>query len=130
MTTTRYVRGRTFEYKARDDLHTNGYEVVRAAGSKGGTKADLIAFKPGQLLLVQCKLDGKLPAAEWDRLLEVAGWVSGWAILAANGPRGRGITYTRLLLPKRFRAGSMPFVVDELAATDLITGTETGRHTA
>lgn len=117
---TGYAVGTRFEHKVRDHLHENGYEVVRAAGSKGGTKADLIAFKPGQLLLIQCKRDGKLSAAEWDRLVEVAGWVGGVALLAANGPRGRGVHYQRLLGPKRPRArvqASEVFLVDQIAAT-------------
>lgn len=116
-----YAAGTRFEHKVRDDLAVNGYEVVRAAGSKGGTKADLVAFKPGQLLLVQCKRNGALPAQEWDRLVEVAGWVSAAALLAANGPLGRGVTYIRLLGPKRprLRMDHQPaarFVLDEVVA--------------
>lgn len=102
--TSHYSTGRAFEWKVRDNLTANGYDVVRAAGSKGGTKADLIAFKPGQLLLVQCKRRGVLPPAEWNRLVEVAGWVQALAILAAVHPTGRGIEYSRLLGPKVPRA--------------------------
>ena len=97
-----YAKGTRFEHKVRDDLTNNGYEVIRAAGSKGGSKADLIAIKPGELLFVQCKSNGTLPPDEWDRLVEVAGWVEqAVPLLAANGPAGRGVTYTRLLGPKR-----------------------------
>lgn len=112
-----YAKGTRFEHKVRDDLTDNGYLVVRAAGSKGGTKADLVAFKPGQLLLVQCKTDGKLPAAEWDRIVEVAGWVGGVPLLAVNGVNGRGVVYTRLLGPKVPRArvqATEPFLLDEV----------------
>lgn len=98
---TGYAVGTRFEHKVRDDLAENGYEVLRAAGSKGGTKADLLGFKPGQLLLVQCKRSGVLPPDEWDRLVEVASWVGGVPLLAANGVHGRGVLYTRLLGPKR-----------------------------
>lgn len=113
-----YATGTRFEHKTRDDLAANGYEVVRAAGSKGSTKADLIAMKPGQLLFVQCKRSGALPPAEWDRLVEVAGWVGALPILAANGPAGRGVAYTRLLAPKRRRCRiqpAEPFLLDEVA---------------
>lgn len=113
-----YGTGRTFEWKTRDDLAANGYEVLRAAGSKGGTKADLIAFKPGELLLVQCKRSGSLPPAEWDRLVEVAGWVGGVPLLAANGPNGRGVVYTRLLGVKRRGCRTQPcepFLLDRVA---------------
>jgi Holliday junction resolvase len=98
-----YARGRSFEWKVRDDQFENGYEVVRAAGSKGSSKVDLIAMKPGELLFCQCKISGSLPAEEWDRLVEVAAWVGAVPILAANGVHGRGVRYLKLLGPKRPR---------------------------
>jgi Holliday junction resolvase len=60
--------------------------VIRAAGSKGATKVDLVAVKPGSLIFIQCKATGTLQPAEWDRLVEVAGWVGATPVLAANGP--------------------------------------------
>ena len=105
---TQYDIGKRFEYKARKDLADNGYEIIRAAGSKGSSKVDLAAFKPGQLLFIQCKSDGTLGPAEWDRLVEVAAWVGAIPILAANGPSGHGITYTHLLAPKRRGARNQP----------------------
>ena len=118
---TEYDKGRRFEWKTRDDLTPNGYEVLRAAGSKGGTKIDLVAMKPGQLLFIQCKENGKLGPAEWNRVYEVAGWVGAIPLLAANGPRGRGVVYTQLLGPKVPRARTQPcrpFLLDEIAAAD------------
>lgn len=113
-----YADGTRFEHKVIDDLETNGYEIIRAAGSKGSTKVDIAAFKPGQLALVQSKRNGTLPPDEWDRLVQVAGWVGAIPLLAANGPRGRGVTYTRLLGPKRRGCRIQPcepFLLDELA---------------
>lgn len=113
-----YAAGTRFEHKVRDDLTANGYSVVRAAGSKGDSKIDLHAIKPGEQLFVQCKISGTLPPGEWDRLVEVAGWVGAVPLLAANGPRGRGITYTRLLAPKRRGCRTQhvePFHLDRLA---------------
>jgi Holliday junction resolvase len=117
---TGYAVGTRFELKVRQDLESNGYAVIRAAGSKGATKVDLAAVKPGQLLLIQCKRTGVLPPAEWDRLVEVAGWVNALPIMAANAPNGRGVVYTRLLAPKRRGARHQlvaPFVLDEIGAT-------------
>jgi len=117
---THYADGTRFERKARLDLADNGYEVIRAAGSKGSTKADLVALKPGQLLLVQCKRSGTLPPDEWDRRVEVAAWVGALPILAANGPLGRGVVYTRLLGPKRRGVRTQPvetFSLDLIGAT-------------
>jgi Holliday junction resolvase len=98
-----YAQGTRFEHKVRDDLAENGYSVIRAAGSKGDAKIDLIALKPGQLLLVQCKRTGSIGPDEWDRVFEVACWVGAVPLLAANGPLGRGVTYLQLLGPKRRR---------------------------
>jgi Holliday junction resolvase len=114
-----YARGRKFEWDVRDDLAENGYSVIRAAGSKGNAKVDLIAIKPGQILFVQCKTTkGALGPDEWDRLVEVSAWVAAVPVLACKGGRGEGIQYTRLLGPKRRGARTQnvePFVVDELA---------------
>jgi hypothetical protein len=96
-----YAQGTRFEHKVRDDLAANGYEVVRAAGSKGSSKIDLLAIKPGQMLFIQCKRTGVIGPDEWNRVHEVAGWVSALPVLAANGPLGRGVTYVLLLGPKR-----------------------------
>lgn len=113
-----YATGTRFEHKVRDDLTENGYQVMRAAGSKGSTKLDLIALKPGQLLFIQAKSNGTLPPGEWDRVVEVAGWVGAVPLLAANGPRGRGVVYTRLLGVKRRGCRIQPcevFLLDEIA---------------
>lgn len=115
-----YAAGTRFERKVRTDLRDNGYTVIRAAGSKGDSKVDLVALKPGQALFIQCKADGVLPLAEWDRLFQVAAWVDAVPILAGNGPRGRGVIYTRLLGHKRRSARAQltePFLVDQVIAT-------------
>lgn len=115
---SQYEKGRRFEWLCRDDLIENGYDVVRSAGSKSGTKIDLLAFKPGQLLIVQCKATGALPPDEWDRLVEVAGWVGAVPLLAAKGGRGQGVQYTRLLGAKRRGCRiqpSEPFLLDLVA---------------
>lgn len=112
-----YAAGARFEHKVRADLETNGYEVIRAAGSKGATKVDLAAFKPGQLLLVQVKRNGTLPPDEWDHLIEVAEWVGAVPILAANGVHGRDVIYSRLLGPKargRRIQPIEPFILDQV----------------
>jgi Holliday junction resolvase len=95
-----YASGTRFELKTRHDLEDNGYVVSRAAGSKG--KIDLWACKPGELLMVQCKsTPGLCGPEEWDRVVELAGWVGGVPLLAVNGPGGRGVRYWRLVGLKR-----------------------------
>lgn len=102
-----YQKGTRFEHKVishlagneREGIEGLGYTVVRAAGSKGDSKADLIAFHPTlPILLIQCKIDGKISKAEWDRLYEVASWYPAVCVpvLASNGLKGRGVTWVRL----------------------------------
>lgn len=97
---TNYERGRAFEYRARDALKKAGAVfVMRAAGSH--TKADLIALWPSpcewaDVWLVQCKRDGKLPAAEQQELLDIAAATGAEAYLAQAGAKGRGVVFQRL----------------------------------
>ncbi len=118
---THYDKGTRFEHKVRKALIADGYTVIRSAGSKGDHKIDLSAMKPGDQLFIQCKSDGAISPAEWDRIFEVASWYpTARAILAANGPQGRGVVYTELLGPKRRGCRAQPtrpFVLDQVAAT-------------
>lgn len=97
MTNNRYQKGSTFERTIRDHLGTFGYVTVKAAGSKGDTKADLVSFHPtGRILLVQCKTNGIISAEEWNRIYEVASWsTSTLAIIAEKPARGK-IAYWRI----------------------------------
>ena len=58
-----YSKGANFERRVRDYLQEIGFLVWRSAGSR--TPIDIIALKAGEVLLVQCKLDGRL--GEKDR---------------------------------------------------------------
>lgn len=70
-----YNQGRQFETKTAGFLAEAGMAVVRAAGSKGAGKMDLVAFAPdGRVLIIQCKATGAISPGEWNRLVEVAGW--------------------------------------------------------
>lgn len=101
---TNYQRGRAFEYRARDKLYALGaLLVLRSAGSK--TKVDLLALFPridtpmmwntqGDVWIVQCKRDGKLPAAERDALLDIATETGALAYHAHTGRDGKGVEFT------------------------------------
>jgi len=103
---TNYERGRAFEYRVRDKLYDMGAAaVVRSAGSK--TKIDLVALfdiiesptvwgASGDVWLVQCKRDGRLPAAERDALLDIAERTGASAYHAHTGPNGRGVEFTTI----------------------------------
>lgn len=103
---TNYQRGRAFEYRTRDKLYQMGAAyVMRAAQSKG--TFDLAAFWgwefPGtpnerqpNVMLVQCKRDGKLSKAEREKCLDLAKACGRQAWLAKAGPKGRGVQLVML----------------------------------
>jgi len=56
MANKRYVKGRRFEYRVRDDMLNKGFLVFRVAGSK---PVDLIAYKNGKMYAIECKYNKK-----------------------------------------------------------------------
>jgi len=103
--TKHYAKGTRFEHDVMDDLHDNhGFVCMRAAGSKGGTKIDVIAFKQGYpLLFIQAKSGASaISKEEWDRIVEVAGWYPGAAIpvLASKTAGQKKPVYYKLTGPK------------------------------
>ena len=111
-----YRTGRDFEHKVRAHLIDNGYDVVRAAGSK--TKADLIAIKPGQVLIIQCKATALPSPHERAEILRIAACIpgAGLAIIARKGPRGTPVKLERLLTADRSPSARVPFSLDEVAS--------------
>ena len=110
---TRYNTGADFEREVRKHLAYNGYEIMRSAGSKG--KVDLVAFKPGQVLFVQCKHteDGYLLPLERRELLRISQMTTGGvALVAWLEHKPRHIVYRRL---RGYGAGdSQPWAPDFL----------------
>ena len=96
---TQYRAGRDVEYKVRDALIGDGYEVIRAAGSKG--KIDLVAFKQfamaphwftGHMLFVQVKrTDGTIPPDDRAELLRLAHIAGALPIVAHREKVGRRV---------------------------------------
>jgi hypothetical protein len=77
MPNIQYQAGAGFERKTAQWLADQGMAVIRAAGSKGAGKMDLVAFAPdGRVLIIQCKATGSISPGEWNRLVEVAGWAT------------------------------------------------------
>lgn len=104
---THYRRGRDFEYKVRDALRDDGYEVLRSAGSKSAI--DLVAFKQWPItdalsgwhtLFVQCKrIDGNIGPDDRAELLRLAGIINAVPIVAHQPAPRRPIQYRRLTGP-------------------------------
>jgi Holliday junction resolvase len=112
MAMTRYASGYAFEKRVINALTLDGYACVRAAGSKG--VADVVALKPGQVLLVQVKLrNPRLPPAERAALMALAQRLKALPVVAYQPAPRKPIAYRRLVGtgPKDF----VPFLTDEVA---------------
>jgi Holliday junction resolvase len=101
-----YRSGRDFEYKVRDHLTGNGYEIIRAAGSKG--KVDLVAFKAWlpsgpsahHMLFVQVKRSGgTIPPSDRAELIRLARIARALPIVAYQPLPRRPLRYRRLTGP-------------------------------
>jgi len=108
---TRYTDGRRFEYAVRNDLTVNGYEVIRSAGSK--TKVDLVAFKQGQCVFVQCKRDGKIRPAERTELLRLAALIDAVPVVAWKRPGAAKVLYAEVTGRGVVRAAWNPDFTEE-----------------
>jgi len=90
-----YETGRRIEWAVIHDLTGNGYTCTRAASSKGA--ADVIAIKPGQVLLVNVKRTTPPGPAERLALLKVAAMLPGVAVpILARKPARQPIHYQRM----------------------------------
>ena len=109
-------------------LAANGYDCQRAASSKG--VADCLAFKPGQVLLVNVKRTTMPGPAERADLLRVAAHLPGIAVpLVARKPLRKPLTFMRLISSSHGAYTVEPWwpddaaheqgdVVDDLASDD------------
>lgn len=108
-----YRRGYEFERTIKLHLEAEGYWVIAARSSKG--KVDLVAFKPGQVLFVQAKTNGKISPAERAEVIRIAGLVPGGVPVVAWKQE-------RVAVPQFSRLTGVgphdrvPFVIDEVAA--------------
>ena len=102
---SRYAIAREFEYKVRDDMRRRNYIAIRAAGSK--TPADIYAFDLERKVFIQCKTNGVMGPAEWNRFYRYCRSVGAIPVLAMRGHRGRGIVY-RLLTGEKVAYHKQP----------------------
>lgn len=111
--TNHYRAGRDFEWRTRAVLREAGYEVIRAAGSK--TKADLLAIKSGQTLVIQCKRTELPSPAERAEVIRLAACLApvGVPLIARRGSRGTPVVFERLTGPAASQRE--PFQIDLLA---------------
>lgn len=100
MPNSHYQAGYVLERAARTLLTVNGYLVIRASGSKG--PADLVALKPGEVLLIQCKASerqrlGPAERAELHGAAQLAGATALACRWARNGHQARYPEFLKLI---------------------------------
>lgn len=122
----RSATGARYERATRDILKAEGYQVIRSAGSLGA--ADLMAMKPGQTLLLQCKrcaandppMSRIIGGDEWNALYQQAMAAGAIPVLAAWV--GKASTQLQLIRLTGLHSArlqhwpSAPFILDEVAA--------------
>jgi len=64
-----FARGRRFEYRTRDYLRKLGWFVIRQPRS---SFPDLVAFRGGSILLVECKVGGCMSSTERRHIVRLA----------------------------------------------------------
>jgi Holliday junction resolvase len=110
-----YTRGTYAEKRTAAQLRADGYYVTESRGSHG--VADLMAAKPGQVLLVQVKTgEARLDGAWWNDLAAAAAAAGALAIVADWPKRGR-LRLRQITGPHRPRSKAWPcapFYTDEL----------------
>jgi len=114
----RYRAGYTFERKVTEHLQSDGYWTVEARGSHG--LADIVAVKPGQVLLIQAKGGhAGLTHLEWNALHTLATRLGAIA-LVADRPR-RGAVRLRQITGQHAQRSRLwpcaPFSTDTVAST-------------
>ena len=108
-----YSQGVRVEHAVIHHLTEQGYDCTRAASSKGA--ADVIASKPGQILLVNVKRTTPPGPAERAELLRIAAHLPGHMVpLVALKPAGQPLWFRRLTGPGP--RDWVTWVADEVAA--------------
>lgn len=94
-------RGTYLEHVVMNHLRDAGYCCIRSAGSHGA--ADVVAVKPGLVLMVQAKVRlSLLGSREWTELYEMAAKAGG-VPLVAHRPTPRTLAFHRLMGPRALR---------------------------
>lgn len=115
---TAYQRGYYRETLAAAAFGQDGYVVWRPGGSLG--LADLVAAKPGQLVLIQVKSgNARLADGWWNDLYKLAHWLGAVAVVADWPVTRKGMRLREITGPHTPHKQHWPcreFVLDEIAA--------------
>lgn len=101
------TRGIYLERRVAEDLAALGWFTIRAAGSHG--LADVVAIRPGEVVLIQCKTDGQIRGGEWNHLYELARRVGAIPIVGQYATTThRKIVYVQITGAHRDRSREWP----------------------
>lgn len=95
MSYTKYHYGAALERQVQNELREYGYTSLRSSASKG--VIDVLAFRQGEYLFVQCKRGGRLDPDEWNDLYHLAQENNAIPLLALKKDSGVGNRYWRLI---------------------------------
>jgi len=93
---TNYSKGAAFERRCLRFLREQAWGAIRSAGSH--KPCDLVAWRKGEVLMIECKTNGRLDPAEWNLLFEQAQFTGALPLLAMRV--GREIVWRQLLSKK------------------------------
>lgn len=111
MPNNQYQAGYKLERATRLLLELNGYLTIRASGSKGC--ADLVALKPGEVLLVQCKTSGRLGPGDRAALFAAADRTGATALAVRWAKDGRAARQPEFIhLTSPYTSGFRPWTPD------------------
>jgi len=68
----RYAKGANFEREVVHWFRRQGWWADRFAGSKSSLGADVVAMRPAEIVLIQCKTDGRMSSEKRTELKSVA----------------------------------------------------------
>jgi len=91
---TARARGMDFEFETQKDLKKHGYCALRSSASK--SPADVYAFRYGEMVFVQCKINGVFNVDEWNDFYDYANSVGALPVMAVSGRDGSGVGYYRI----------------------------------
>jgi len=110
---SRYDGGANLERAAKKALEDGGYYVIKSGGSKGA--ADLAALKRGEIVLVQCKSDGRIGPAERIVFRQLCLRLGATCLVGQwdrGGPRGGRTSAVFIELTSMGPAGHRPWTPD------------------
>lgn len=116
-------QGAAFELAVAKDLLERGWWATRVSASKGG--CDVVAICADEVLLVECKLHGLLPPAQWNEIYDLAMSCGAVPVLAYREHRKRAIHYRRLIGRKDGTRRRQPF--DAFNPGEIPTGSRAAR---